>query len=131
MVGAAIWLVGGAMVGFGVAALPSIGWFVIVGGAVVLTLATVHVREGWAWVFLGAALPLLWVAATHRRGPGTVCGQTDSGGWCSEFLDPLPWLAAGLVLVALFGVARLVTWWCRARARRASDARSREVAGRP
>lgn len=119
------------MVGFGVAALPSIGWFVIVGGAVVLTLAAVHLREAWAWVFLGAALPLLWVAARHWGGPGEVCGQTESGGWCSELLDPTPWVTAGLVLVALFGAAWTGTWWLRSRARGASEVRSPELAGRP
>lgn len=121
MIGAAVWLLGGAMVGFGVAALPSIGWLVIVAGAVVLTLAAVHVRESWAWGFLGAALPLLWVAAKHWRGLGEVCGRTDSGGWCSELLDPTPWLTAGLTLVALFAVVagvQLVTRRLRTRAPR-------------
>jgi hypothetical protein len=56
----------------------------------------------------GAGLLLLYVAWVQREGPGTTCWQTATASGCEEHLNPLPWLAAGLVLTAagLVGDAR-------------------------
>jgi hypothetical protein len=55
----------------------------------------------------GAGLPLLLVAYIQRQGPGTVCRQSATGAVCDYYLDPRPWLAIGLVLVAC-GIAAFV-----------------------
>jgi hypothetical protein len=47
----------------------------------------------------GAGLPLLWVAYAQRHGPGTTCWHTASGAGCDQYLNPLPWLIAGITLV--------------------------------
>ncbi|HYX86533.1 MAG TPA: hypothetical protein VE777_16290 [Gaiellales bacterium] len=52
----------------------------------------------------GAGLPLLWVAYANRQGPGTVCWSTATASGCDQYLNPWPWLAAGLLLVVV-GVA--------------------------
>ncbi|GAA5164259.1 hypothetical protein [Ornithinimicrobium tianjinense] len=107
-----LWLVGGAALGFGVASLPSIGMFVLLGAVVILAAAGIVTRgAGWPLVLAGAALPLLWVAWLHRRGPGWVTYETDTGGGGSELLDPVPWLVAGLGLLALSGVLLAVGRW--------------------
>lgn len=101
-----LWLVGGAAVGFGVASLPSIGMFVLLGAVPVLLAAGFATRgQGWPLVLAGAALPLLWVAWLHRGGPGWVTYETQdgvSGG--GELLDPRPWLLVGLGLIAASSV---------------------------
>lgn len=98
-----LWLVGGAAVGLGIASLPSIGMFVLAGAAVILVAAAVVTRgSGWPLVLTGAALPLLWVAWLHRKGPGWVTYETVNGvSGGSEQLDPRPWLLVGLGLLVL------------------------------
>lgn len=107
-----LWLVGGAALGLGVASLPSIGMFVLGGAVVVLVAAAIVTRgSGWPFVLAGAALPLLWVAWLHRRGPGWVTYETETGGGGRELLDPVPWLLAGLGLLVLSGTLMLLTRW--------------------
>jgi hypothetical protein len=60
----------------------------------------------------GIGLPLLYVAAMNRGGPGVVChGQT-----CGQQWSPWPWLLAGLLFV-LLGVAVYVLSELRRRTR--------------
>lgn len=76
-----LWLVGGAAIGLGVASLPSIGMLVLPGAVLILGAAGIVTRgRGWPLGLAGAALPLLWVAWLHRRGPGWVTYETDTGG---------------------------------------------------
>ena len=46
----------------------------------------------------GAGLLLVYIAWLQRAGPGTTCWHTATASGCDEHLNPLPWLAAGLVL---------------------------------
>ena len=57
-----------------------------------------------AGIGAGAGLPLILVAYLNRQGPGSVC--TAHG--CDSYLDPWPWFAAGVALVAIsvWGYAR-------------------------
>lgn len=112
--GLMLWLAGGAALGFGVASLPSIGMLVLPVAVVILVAAGIVTRgQGWPLVLAGAALPLLWVAWLHRRGPGWVSYETDTGGGGSELLDPVPWLLTGLGLLLLAGVLLLLTRWLK------------------
>ena len=100
-----LWLLGGAAVGFGIASLPSIGMFVLLGAVAILLAAGVTTRgQGWPLVLAGAALPFLLVAWLHRGGPGWVTYETATGGGGGELLDPRPWLFVGLGLLVASGV---------------------------
>jgi len=60
----------------------------------------------------GAGLLCLFVAWLQRHGPGITCWQTATSSGCDQNLNPLPWLIAGIALVAV-GVAahrRLQRW---------------------
>lgn len=106
-----LWLLGGLLVGLGVASLPSIGWFLIAVGTPTLLLAGILGRgRGWSLMFLGLATPLLWVAWLHRGGPGERTWETPSGAGLEETLDPMPWLTAGMILLLLFVLALGLTW---------------------
>jgi hypothetical protein len=60
----------------------------------------------------GIGLPLLYVAAMNREGPGVVCrGQA-----CGQQWSPWPWLVAG-VLFVLLGLAAYVLSELRRRSR--------------
>lgn len=101
-----LWLVGGLLLGLGVASLPSIGLFLIPAGILVLLLVGIVGRgRGWPLVLLGLAAPPLWVAWLHRGGPGERCWETPTTRGCEELLNPAPWLAAGLFLLLLFILA--------------------------
>ena len=64
---------------------------------------------------------LLFVAYVQRDGPGTHCSSTPTSVTCGESLDPRPWLAAGLVLVAV-SVAGTIAAHRRSRIRSATGA---------
>lgn len=96
-----LWLLGGALLALGVVSLPSIGLFVLTAAVAVLVGAVVWGGRGWPWLFLGSAAVLLWVAWRHRRGPGTVCSETATGGGCTEYLDPWWFATPGLVALVL------------------------------
>ena len=48
----------------------------------------------------GAGILSLFVAYVQRDGPGTTCWHTASASGCDQRLNPIPWLVAGIVLVA-------------------------------
>ena len=48
----------------------------------------------------GAGLVSLSVAFVQRRGPGVVTWHTAAASGADEYLDPRPWLIAGVILVA-------------------------------
>lgn len=78
----------------GVLAIPLL---LLVGAA----MATRPAIRSSAFGFVtGAGLLLLYVAWVQRAGPGTTCWHTATASGCDEHLNPLPWLAAGLVLTA-------------------------------
>ena len=47
----------------------------------------------------GAGVLFLVVAWLQRRGPGEVCWHRGAASGCDQYLNPLPWLALGIVLV--------------------------------
>lgn len=97
-----LWPAGGFLLGLGIVSLPSIGLLVLPVAAATLVAAAAWGRGKDATLALvGAGLPFLYVAFLHRGGPGQRCGQTDTGGWCQDLLDPRPWLLIGLALVGL------------------------------
>jgi hypothetical protein len=48
----------------------------------------------------GLGLPLVLVAYLNRHGPGEHCTAVRGGRRCVDELAPLPWLLAGLTLIA-------------------------------
>lgn len=112
--GGLLWLLGGAMVGYGVLALPSIGLFVLPVAIVVLLLAgAVTEGEGGPLLLVGAALPWFWVTGRNIGGPGQECWETETGGGCRDLFDPWAFGIPALVLLVL-GVGLLVLGRVRA-----------------
>jgi hypothetical protein len=108
--GIAWWTLVGALAGFVVLALLSIGVFVaplvVVLGAG--GLVSRRLRRGMApGLLLGLSTAPLWLAWLNRSGPGVVCETTPTSQSCGDQLSPWPLLAlavalavAGLVLAA-------------------------------
>jgi hypothetical protein len=94
------WAVAGAGTALGLVSLGPLALLPVV--ALILFLATRDGARGAAWGLLaGAGGLLLYIAYVQRDGPGTHCVTTPTSVSCGESLDPRPWLAAGLVLVAV------------------------------
>jgi len=102
----AVWLVvGGALafsivdgLAFGLLVLP----FAIVAG--MLLIARHHFdRSAWG-LLCGAGLLSLYVAYVQRKGPGTVSWHTATASGADTYMDPRPWLVAGVLLIVV-GVA--------------------------
>lgn len=121
-------------------ALSFVGWLLV--GAVVtffglsmlgVGLPVLLVAAGfaawWSWrsalpgLLVGASLPLAWVAAKNRGGPGFVEYTTATGGGGHELLDPRPWLAVGVGLLAVAALLLLAG----ALVRRSRDAGRRRL----
>ena len=66
-----------------------------------------HVGRSALGVLVGMGLVSLYVAWVQRRGPGTVQWHTATASGSEQFLDPRPWLIAGLLLVVIGLVAFL------------------------
>lgn len=49
----------------------------------------------------GVGLMSVYIAFVQRQGPGTVCWQTATASGCDEYLDPRPWLVAGLAMIVI------------------------------
>ena len=98
------------LAGVGLAlATISFSVFILLGVAIaVVVLATrrTHVRSAFGLV-TGVGVLLLYVAFVQRQGPGTVCWETATASGCDEYLNPWPWLVAGLALVCVGVVAHV------------------------
>lgn len=55
-------------------------------------------RSGFGLV-TGLGAVMLYVAWVQRAGPGETCSRTATGISCDQHLNPLPWLAIGIVLL--------------------------------
>jgi hypothetical protein len=58
-------------------------------------------RPLWPAALFGAGLPLLFVAYLNREGPGEVCHAIAGGESCTQEFNPLPWLVAGALVIAV------------------------------
>lgn len=102
-----LWVLAGGLLGLGALSLPSIGLFVLLAAVLAFALA-VRVTGGrdWFLTLAGIGLPFLWVAWLHRRGPGVHCWEDGDVSGCDENLNPWPFLAIGLLLLAA-----VAGWW--------------------
>jgi hypothetical protein len=97
------WALVGAVAAFGVAALLSVGVFVL---PVALVLAGAglwsrRLRTGaLPGLLVGASLVPFWLAVQNRAGPGEVCETTPTVSTCTEQFSPWPFLLVGLALLA-------------------------------
>ena len=71
----------------------------------VLLVLRHHADRSALGILVGIGLLALYVAYVQRKGPGTVSWHTATASGSNEYLDPRPWLAAGIVLVAVGVVA--------------------------
>jgi hypothetical protein len=92
-------LVGIASIGLFVLPLPVL--------ATVLLVRRQPATSGLPGLISGLGVPLLYVAYLNRAGPGTICTPVTGGQECTDEWNPWPWLAFGVILLAL-GVAVFV-----------------------
>jgi hypothetical protein len=110
----AVWLAVGVALAFSIVDIPAYGLFVFpFAAAGVVLLVVLHHLDRSAWGLLcGIGLLSLYVAYVQRKGPGTVTWHTATASGADTYLDPRPWLIAGLLLV-LVGVGAFL--WRRRR----------------
>jgi hypothetical protein len=82
--------------------------------AVLILIAKGRVTRAAFGLLTGGGAVCMLVAFLNRRGPGLVVWRTATSAGADEYLDPRPWLAAGLALTAI-GLAAFL-WRRRARA---------------
>ena len=92
------WVVVGVGLGLGVSVLGVFAAPVALLAAVVLSVRH-HAGRAALGVLVGVGLLLLYVAYVQRKGPGTVTWHTATASGSDQYLDPRPWLVAGLLLV--------------------------------
>ncbi len=97
------WTVVGAFVGLGIAGLLTIG-LIFLALALVMTLAGVRVttlrNRSTFMVLVGAAIGPLLVAWFNRSGPGSACQVDGAVTSCSQQMNPWPFVATAIVLIA-------------------------------
>jgi hypothetical protein len=110
------WAVVGAGGGLALAAVSTIGIFVV--PVVLAATAGLLLWPGSrtvaaVGVLSGLGLVPLYIAFLNRGGPGDVCSTSAGGQSCTTEWSPWPWLIAGVLLVCgggfLFAWLRLVT----------------------
>ena len=110
------WFLAWVGVGVGFALGVSVLGVIAVPLALVVTVLLVvlrHADRSALGILVGVGLLSLSVAYVQRKGPGTVYWHTSTASGADQYLDPRPWLVAGLVLVVA-GVA-LFLWTARRR----------------
>ena len=95
------WVVLGVGFAFGFVSFP-LAWFPV--GLLALLLGRDQRRMQAAWGSVtGVGLLLLYVAYVQRHGPGEYCHAIGTakypGTECGDYMDPRPWLFAGIILV--------------------------------
>jgi hypothetical protein len=129
------WFFAWAAVGVGVALIVSVlGIFAVPLALLVAVLLILfrHADRSAFGVLAGMGLLSLYVAYVQRKGPGTVYWHTATSSGSEQYLDPRPWLVAGILLVAA-GVVGFV--WRRLKPPRRPplprpDPRARQEPGR-
>jgi hypothetical protein len=102
------WFFAWVAVGAGFAlAVSVLGIFAVPLALLVAVLLVVfhHADRSAFGVLVGVGLLSLYVAYVQRRGPGTVYWHTATAGGSEQYLDPRPWLVAGILLMAIGGGA--------------------------
>jgi len=103
--GFVLWALLGAALVLGVFTLTVLFLVPIVIGVAAFAIRPRLARSAFG-LLAGVGLVSMYVAYVQRRGPGTVCYQTATGGsGCDEYLNPWPWLVVGVVLVCVGVVA--------------------------
>ena len=97
----AAWVVVGSALTLGVISF-GLGPFALIPAVVAAVLLSRKptARRSAHGALVGAGLLLLFVAYLNRDGPGTTCWEHGSAMGCDQHLNPLPWLALGVALVA-------------------------------
>lgn len=94
------WALAGACGGIGLAAILTVGAALL---ALAAAAAVFLLRKGPRRAVVGAvsgvALPLFYLAYLNRGGPGDVCRTVSGGQTCTEEYTPVPFLAAGALLL--------------------------------
>ena len=107
---AALWLLVGTLIGFGVAGMMTIGIFLLAAAAVLFIVGVgvpVIDKRTVPATLIGVATAPFYIAWLNRQGPGEICTQNRSGTSCIEQWDPLPFVIAGAVLLLL---GLVLTW---------------------
>lgn len=102
------WFFAWAAVGSGFAlGISALGVFTVPVALLVTVLLVMrhHADRSALGILAGVGLLALYVAYVQRKGPGTVSWHTATASGADEYLDPRPWLAAGILLVAVGVVA--------------------------
>ncbi len=96
------WVVVGAVLGFGMASLLTVGIFVLPVG---VALAVIGARRpalrtrAAGGMLAGVGLIALYIAWLNRGGPGTVCHYTATTTECGERWSPWPFVVVAVLLV--------------------------------
>ncbi|HEY5474711.1 MAG TPA: hypothetical protein VIK32_16170 [Candidatus Limnocylindrales bacterium] len=104
------WFLAWAAVGVGVAlGITALGPLAALPTLLVAILLIVrhHADRSALGILVGMGLLSLYVAYVQRKGPGTVYWHTATASGADQYLDPRPWLVAGILLVAVGVVAFL------------------------
>lgn len=81
-----------------------VDWIVRAAAPVLATVLLVRrqpATRGLPGLISGLGVPLLYVAYLNRAGPGTICTTVTGGQECDDEWSPWPWLAVGVILLAL------------------------------
>jgi hypothetical protein len=95
-------------VGVGAAlGISALGIFAVLPALLLATLLIVshHAGRSALGALVGMGLLSLYVAYVQRKGPGTVSWHTATASGSEQFLDPRPWLIAGILLVVVGATA--------------------------
>jgi hypothetical protein len=107
------WIVVGVGAAFGVVSFP-LALFPAGLVAWLLSRDQRRMRAAWGSVS-GVGLLLLYVAYLQRHGPGEYCHPVGTpkfpGRECGDYLDPRPWLVAG-ILLAVIGIVGFIVQRC-------------------
>src|SRR3954454_1378311 len=97
------WVLVGALVGAGIAALLTIGVLLLLAAGVLAAIGarTPALRNRSALAMrAGVGLAALYLAWLNRDGPGNVCHTKGTTTTCTDQLTPWPFLAVAVALIA-------------------------------
>ena len=87
------------------ATFASLSLLVLVAPLIVVTVLVLVARGAVSraafGLLAGAGLVSFFVAYVQRKGPGVVSWHTATAAGADEYLDPKPWLVAGVILVTV------------------------------